>query len=271
MIELFEQDLKKEDRQSSKGNQLKWENKGIWYKADYMGYEGLAEYMISNLLKFSDLNDDEFVVYSPIEIKYKNQKYNGACSNNFLKNGWKIITLERLFQNFYGRSLHNAIWTIHDRTERLKFIVDNVEKITGLNDFGKYMNKLFTIDNFFLNEDRHTHNIAILINDKKEFSLCPIFDNGAGLLSDTAMDYPLNEDMYKLIDSVKAKTISDDFEEQTEVSEKLYGMNLYFNFTKKDVDKILDSEEASIYSIEIRERVRSVIYEQMRKYPIYFK
>jgi hypothetical protein len=31
------------------------------------------------------------------------------------------------------------------------------------------------------------------------------------------------------------------------------------------------AEEASIYSIEIRERVRSVIYEQMRKYPIYFK
>ena len=176
MIELFEQDLKKEDRQSSKGNQLKWENNGIWYKADYMGYEGLAEYMISNLLKFSDLNDDEFVVYSPIEIKYKNHKYNGACSNNFLKDGWKIITLERLFQNFYGRSLHNAIWTIHDRTERLKFIVDNVEKITGLSDFGKYMNKLFTIDNFFLNEDRHTHNIAVLINDKKEFALCPIFD-----------------------------------------------------------------------------------------------
>ena len=70
---------------------------------------------------------------------------------------------------------------------------------------------------------------------------------------------------------MNAKTFSDDFEEQTEVSEKLYGMNLYFNFTKKDVDKILDSEEASIYSIEIRERVRSVIYEQMRKYPIYFK
>ena len=88
MIELFEQDLKKEERQSSKGNQLKWENNGIWYKADYMGYEGLAEYVISNFLKFSNLNDDEFVVYSPIEIKYKNQKYNGACSNNFLKDGW---------------------------------------------------------------------------------------------------------------------------------------------------------------------------------------
>ena len=270
MIELFEQDLKKEDRQSSKGNQLKWENNGIWYKADYMGYEGLAEYMISNLLKFSDLNDDEFVVYSPIEIKYKNQKYNGACSNNFLKDGWKIITLERLFQNFYGRSLHNAIWTIHDRTERLKFIVDNVEKITGLSDFGKYMNKLFTIDNFFLNEDRHTHNIAVLMNNKGEYRYCPIFDNGAGLLSDVTLDYPLNSDLYKLIDSVKSKTFIDNFEEQMNISEILYGMNIKFNFTKNDVIKLLSSEEASIYSKEERDRVEKVIFEQMRKYPYLF-
>lgn len=35
---------------SSKGNQLKWERQGIWYKADYTGYEGLSEYMVSELL-----------------------------------------------------------------------------------------------------------------------------------------------------------------------------------------------------------------------------
>lgn len=51
MIELFEQNIRTNERQSSKGNQLKWENNGIWYKADYTGYEGLAEYMISHLLK----------------------------------------------------------------------------------------------------------------------------------------------------------------------------------------------------------------------------
>ena len=31
MIELFEQNIRTNDRQSSKGNQLKWENEGIWY------------------------------------------------------------------------------------------------------------------------------------------------------------------------------------------------------------------------------------------------
>ena len=32
MIELFEQNERKADRQSSKGNQLKWENNGICTK-----------------------------------------------------------------------------------------------------------------------------------------------------------------------------------------------------------------------------------------------
>ena len=63
MVTLFEQDIKTNDRQSSKGNQLKWENDGIWYKADYAGYEGLAEYMISNLLQKSSLLPEEYAVY----------------------------------------------------------------------------------------------------------------------------------------------------------------------------------------------------------------
>ena len=93
MIELFEQNERKADRQSSKGNQLKWENNGIWYKADCTGYEGLAEYMISHLLKFSSLQKDEFVLYDYERIKYKNIFYNGVKSNNFLYDDWQIITL----------------------------------------------------------------------------------------------------------------------------------------------------------------------------------
>ena len=68
----FEQNIRTNDRQSSKGNQLKWENEGIWYKADYTGYEGLVEYMISHLLKKSSLAENEFVCYDLEEIKYGN-------------------------------------------------------------------------------------------------------------------------------------------------------------------------------------------------------
>lgn len=57
--------------QSSKGNQLKWERDGIWYKADYMGYEGLAEYIVSELLRYSTLNSKDYILYDTEEIPYK--------------------------------------------------------------------------------------------------------------------------------------------------------------------------------------------------------
>ena len=271
MIELFEQDIKLKDRQSSKGNQIKWKKNNIWYKADYTGYEGLVEYVISNLLLKSSLKREEFVLYRPIKIKYKNSFFNGVSSENFLIDDWQIITLERLFQNYYGESLHKAIWCIKNPNKRLEFIVKNVEKITGLKDFGKYMNKILTIDAFFLNEDRHTHNIAILMNEKQEFKLCPIFDNGAGLLADTTLDYPMGNDIYELISSAKSKTFLRSFTEQLDISEQLYESNLKFKFSKKDVEEILSNKEALIYDNTIRERVKSIIYEQMRKYKYLFE
>ena len=182
MIELFEQNIRKNDRQSSKGNQLKWENEGIWYKADYTGYEGLSEYMISHLLKKSTLTENEFVGYDLEKIKYGTVIYNGVKSKNFLSEDWQIITLERLFKNFFGESLYKALYRIPEHEERLPFLVQQAERMTGLQNFGIYMNKLLTIDAFFLNEDRHTHNIAVLMNGKVDYAYCPIFDNGAGLL-----------------------------------------------------------------------------------------
>ena len=83
-----------------KKKSVKWENEGIWYKADYTGYEGLVEYMISHLLKKSSLAENEFVCYDLEEIKYGTVIYNGVKSPDFLGKGWQIITLERLFGTF---------------------------------------------------------------------------------------------------------------------------------------------------------------------------
>ena len=63
MIELFEKDIKTTDRKSSKGNQLKFERDGVWYKADNLGYEGLAECVVSDLLHKSSLQKNEFAEY----------------------------------------------------------------------------------------------------------------------------------------------------------------------------------------------------------------
>ena len=143
-----------------------------------------------------------------------------------------------------------------------------MERITGLTEFGKYLNKLFTIDALFLNEDRHMHNIAVLMNGKGEFAYCPIFDNGAGLLSDTTMDYPINDDIYQLMDNVQSKTICSDFDEQLDISEALYGENIRFMFSEKDVQRLL--EKADIYPEQQKNRVETIIRTQMRKYRYLF-
>ena len=51
---------------------------------------------------------------------------------------------------------------------------------------------------------------------------------------------------------------------------RLYGIyNLHFSFTKKDVEQILN--EIPGYSDQEKERVRDILFEQMRKYKYLFK
>ncbi len=268
MIKLFAKDIKTENRKSSKGNQLKFERDNVWYKADNNGYEGLAECVVSTLLKQSTLSEDEYVFYEYETIEYNGNFYNGCKSKDFA-DSWKLITLERLFMQSYGQSLNKLIYRTSDKSERLRLLVNQTERITGLKNFGIYMNKLLTIDALFLNEDRHTHNIAVLMNDKGDFRLCPIFDNGAALLSDTKMDYPLGRNIYEQIESVQAKTFSTSFEEQLEISEKLYGQNISFSFTSDSVSGALSG--LTEYSEEEISRVNEVILQMRRKYSYLFK
>lgn len=267
MVELFENQLTTQNRQSSKGNQLKWYDGKFWYKADYTGYEGLSEYVISHLLQKTSLNEREYVLYDTEEIKYNSQIFRGCKSENFLDDDWQIITLERLFQNFMGEGLNKCIYRINENVDRLKFLVKQTERITGLNDFGEYISKLLTVDSFFLNEDRHTHNIAVLMNGKGEYRYCPIFDNGAGLLADTTIDYPLNCDIYELEEKVQPKTFCQDFDEQLELAERLFGQKIKFYFDKSDVIRVLDNVE---YDEKIKARVRNIIFDKMRKYQYLF-
>ncbi|MCR4792687.1 MAG: hypothetical protein K5871_08045 [Lachnospiraceae bacterium] len=273
MVRLFEQNKIETAVRSSKGNQLKWRDGDIWYKADYTGYEGLAEYMISHLLKKTSLQPSEYVLYDLEMISYGDNTYNGVSSRNFLKENWQLITLERLFKNVYGRGLNEMIYSTQDIDARLRIIVSETERLTGIKDFGKYMAKMLTIDAFFLNEDRHTHNIAVLMSGSGEYAICPFFDQGAGLLADTTMDYPLSDDpakLYKMIDSVKSKTFCDNFLDQLDAAERLYGRNIEFYFGKKDIEDLLEKVPAGMYSEEILNRVRTICFERIRQFDYLF-
>ena len=269
MMELFENDLRDNGRMSSKGNQLKWQYMGYWHKADYLGYEGLSEYICSEMLAFSDLVKEEFTLYQTEEISYKKSVFKGCSSKDFLPEGWQMITLERLFKTRYGRSLGAGVYGLREIKDRLRFLVEEVEKVTGIKDFGIYMNRLMTIDALFLNEDRHTHNIALLLDTEGRFHTCPIFDLGASLLSDMTLDYPMGEDVYELMDTVKSKTICDSFYDSLTVSEELYGENLHFSFDYRDIKECLDREP--YYPADQKERVLHVLLEQRRKYSYLFR
>lgn len=269
MIRLGEKELRTVAYQSSRGNQLKWESDGIWYKADYTGYEGLAEYVVSGLLKYSNLNEEDYILYETEEIRYKKATYRGCRSRNFLPRGWNLITLERLFQNLYGQSLYMSIFRIQGTEARARFLAEQVEQMTGLKDFGSYLSRVLTIDALFLNEDRHMHNIAVLNDGFGNYHYCPVFDNGCALLSDTQMEYPMGENIIDLIPQARSKTLDSDFVKQLEAVENLYGQSLKFSYNIRDIEVLLENEP--YYPVDVKKRVRDILVQQRRTYQYMFR
>lgn len=252
---------------TSKGDQPKWQLDGKWYKADHMGYEALAEVVVSQLLKQSNVPD--FVEYGPVLIQYQGKEIPGCVSKNFRRKDEMLVSFERLHRTYKGRGLAAALGGINEPQGRIRYTIDFIEQTTGLIGVGKYLTLLLELDSFFLNEDRHTNNLAVIRNEKtKEFRLCPIFDNGLALLSDLN-DYPLDKDVYDCIRCVRAKPFDLDFNVQVEAAEELYGMQLNLSFSRKEVSKELKFV-TELYGEKIYCRVEQVLFEQMRKYQVYF-
>ena len=251
---------------TSKGDQPKWQLDGKWYKADHMGYEALAEVLISQLLKQSNVPD--LVEYKPVLIQYQGKEIPGCVSKNFRRKDEMLVPFERLHRAYKGQGLAAALGGINEPQERIRYTVDFIEQTTGLTGVGEYLTFLLELDSFFLNEDRHTNNLAVIRNEKtKEFRLCPIFDNGLALLSDLN-DYPLDKDVYDCIRRVRAKPFDMDFDVQVEAIEELHGSQLKFSFARHDISKMLDAVR-ELYSSTVIARVEQTVYEQMRKYPVY--
>ena len=130
------------------------------------------------------------------------------------------------------------------------------------------MSILLTVDAFFLNEDRHMHNIGVLLDETGAYHYCPIFDNGAALLADTTLDYPLDGDTEMLMKKVRAKTFCSDFEEQLDAVERLYGMHFKFHFGWHEVRDLLEAEP--YYPEHIKKRVEYILTEQRLTYRYLF-
>lgn len=251
---------------TSKGNQPKWQANGKWYKTDHLGYESLSETIVSRLLVKSTTTD--FVKYEPVLIQVGEKKIPGCQSNSFRKRNEVFIPFERLHRIYKGQGLASALAPF-DVEEKLRYTVDFVEEVTHLNNVGEYITLLAEIDAFFLNEDRHTNNLAVIRNEKTgTYRLCPIFDNGMSLLADVN-DYPIEADIYECMHRVRAKPFDMDFNTQLEAAETLYSSQLQFSFEMQDLLAVT-ADMRELYSEHIIDRVEKILREQIRKYPIFF-
>lgn len=240
---------------SSKGNQLKWEQDGWWYKADEFGYESLAEVVTSSLLMHSNIEDA--AVYEPVLIVYEGKEYRGCRSRNFRDAREEIITLERFIRAYTGTGLAKQLARIYDVKERICFTEEFVRNITGINDFGVYLTKLLEIDAFFFNEDRHTNNISLIYNvDTDAYRLSPFYDMGLSLFADTREEFSLEQDYFTCKEKIKAKPFSRDFDEQLDAANELYGCHLKFDFPANKITKVIDELKLQYLLTEedIRER-----------------
>ncbi len=163
---------------SSKGTQPKYYDKGYWYKVNNIGYEGLAESLISKVLECSNVTD--FVRYEECCINGRP----GCRSKNFIESGESFLSFQRIYEIYEGGNLTDRIRTIDTIPDRIKFTIELVKEYTNV-DCTDYLSKILTLDMLTLNTDRHFNNLGIVVDAER--GLCrtaPIFDNGNALLSD---------------------------------------------------------------------------------------
>ncbi len=246
---------------SSKGNQPKWKMGIDWYKGDFMGYEGLAEVYVSEMLKHSNVKS--YVKYYPVDITCGENFYTGCLSLDFLDDYEELITIERLHILTRGKPLVKELDNIPSIKNKIIYTVSFLEEETGLDGVGEYITALLELDALFLNEDRHTNNIAVIRNTKtKAFRLCPYFDFGLSLLSDTN-EYPLNH--YSIEDAIKriqAKPFSISFDSQVRAAREVYGVQVKFDLPNRF---LLDLKEKyqSYYDTDVISRAMDTLLYQI--------
>ena len=159
-----------------------------------------------------------------------------------------------------------AVNRLPNLQSRLAWLVEQVERLTGLDRFGTYLTLLFEVDMLFGNEDRHLNNIAVL-RCGDGFDYCPIFDFGAGLLSNTR-DYPMEIEPDALVRQLKAQPMKTGFVRQVHAAQNLYGPQLRCDFAEKEIMAAL-SEPLEFYAKRdapyIRDRVTACIKFQRKK------
>lgn len=183
----------------SKGTQPKWYKDGFWVKEDFLGYEGLAEDLVSRLSECVR-NIESVRYYSTIIERGHSARGVGCKSLTFLPPGYEYRPLYRLLG---GHKLPEPT------VDAIGYVIEEVLCQTGV-DLTEYLAKNIYLDAITLNEDRHLNNLGLLYNGS--YMEAPIFDNGLSCLSDMR-DYG-GLSISEGIKAVRSKPFNRHFEKQ---------------------------------------------------------
>lgn len=254
---------------SSKGNQEKWLEENLWYKLDQFGYEALTETLTSRILAKSNIEQDTpftFVRYEMASVNVHKQNRTGCVSKNFLNNKQSIITVSTLLRKIFGIPPRQVLSKQPSDKKKIQYLSDTIKEYTGLKAFDKYITLLFEVDSLILNDDRHLNNIAV-IEENGRYAYCPVFDNGAGLLSNMQI---LRTDIepQELMKSLRASPFNMTFNRSLKSVRNLYGPILQMPVLSKQeildlMDDLLDYYPKRDSGI-IFERVTQCILERQK-------
>lgn len=192
---------------TSKGNQPKFIEGDWFYKEDSMGYESIAEALVSEFLSY--VEGIEFIDYYLDVIEYDGKRMECCKSKIYTTDGKSFVPVRKIL-NYYADKKE-----LSKKTGKalLDYVVDCVYKATNL-DIRDYLRTLTYIDSIILNEDRHFNNICLVEDKNGNYRVAPIFDNGLSLLSDTSQDYRYGVSLDILIRNVKCMPFVNSFSKQ---------------------------------------------------------
>lgn len=234
---------------SSPGAQPKYYDslEKAWYKRNYTGYEGKAEHLSSLVLSCSNVKD--YVYYEECKINGKA----GCVSNNFLKENEAFISFQRLYEMFEGQELQEKMAILSGPEERITYVKNFIKETTNL-DCSEYLSNTLALDYLIMNPDRHFNNLGVIVNhDTDSYRMAPIFDNGAGLLSDFNK-FPIYEDL----EVNKENVCGLPFSSSLGLQAKTAGINLKIDYEK--LNGLLDKEPDSRAKEILKDRLKELEY-----------
>lgn len=246
---------------SSKGNQLKFYNKGLWVKLDNPRCcEGLAEEFVS--LFEQCIIDFPSVPYKSEKFEYRDEIYTGCYSYNMYgDSSVSFISLRKLFR------MNNIPLNIFIKDEKVEnniiSVVDTVQSLTGV-DISQYLFKLLLLDALIINEDRHYMNLGVVTNGT-QYGLAKCFDNGASLFC-TNWTYKQRKTLEENISfaSSVARPFSKFFDKQVSACINLGAKPLVLN--KVMLDSLMINYNNALYSDEMNFRIKAVLSNRLDYY-----